>query len=268
MKRLMAFVFVVAAVAVLAISGELKAEIVTVEGDKSQKPLSIMTNSIGMKLVLLPAGEFEMGRPGVGKGSAKPVHMVRITKPFWMSMYEVTQKEYVAVGSINASRWVEPSMPVQNVLFKFAVEFCMKLSEKEGVTYRLPTEAEWEYACRANTGDMFTVGESPNHAWYKNNSGMKAHPVGKKKPNAWGLYDMYGNVWEWCSDKYSKRYYKKSPVEDPQGPDYGVDRVIRGGAWNSYPYATSAFYRYRLSPDSCNGVVGGDVGFRVVRECK
>ena len=267
MKRLVVFVFTVAVVTVLAGSGELKAEMVTGGADESSKPLSVMTNSVGMKLVLLPAGEFEMGRPGVGSGPAKPEHRVEITKPFWIGVYEVMQKEYMALGYTNESKFIGPDLPAQNVLWKKAVDFCLNLSEKEGVTYRLPTEAEWEYACRADTGDMYTMGESANHAWYKGNSGKKPHLVGRKKANAWGLHDVYGNVWEWCSDKYSKRYYKKSPLKDPQGPVYGSAHVLRGGAWNSYTYGCSAFYRYRLPIDGY-AVVDGDVGFRVVRECK
>ena len=267
MKRVMAVSCLVTCIAVLATPVMFSAE-TRQKGDKEpEKPFSVITNSIGIKLVLLPAGAFDMGRPGVGKGSAKPIHTVRITKPFWMGVYEVKQKEYMALGFTNESKYKEPNIPVQDVLWDKAVDFCMNLSEKEGVTYRLPTEAEWEYACRADTGDMYTIGESANHAWCKVNSGKKPHPVGEKKPNAWGLYDMYGNVWEWCSDKYSRSYYRKSPLEDPQGPAHGTDRVLRGGAWNSYTCATSAFYRYRLNEDN-NGVVGGDVGFRVVRECR
>lgn len=267
MKRSLLLGFLVMSIAMLTIRVIISAEANLEKDKKAKKSLSIITNSIGMKLVLLPAGEFEMGRPGAGQASAKPVHSVRITKPFWMSVYEVTQKEYVAMGSNNVSRWASPLMPVQDVSWGRAVEFCLKLSEKEGVTYRLPTEAEWEYACRANTGDMYIIGESPNHAWYKGNSEMKPHPGGQKKANAWGLHDMYGNVWEWCADKYSRSYYRKSRLEDPLGPEYGMDRVLRGGAWNSYSCATSAFYRYSLPP-IFSGVVGGDVGFRVVRECE
>ena len=237
------------------------------EGEEGPEPFSTTTNSIGMKLVLLPAGGFDMGMSGVGRGPAKPIHRVRITKPFWIGIYEVRQKEYITLGYTNESNHIGPHLPVQNVFWHKAVDFCMELSEKEGVTYRLPTEAEWEYACRADTGDMYGMGENANHAWYKDNSGKKPRPVAQKKANAWGIYDMYGNVWEWCSDKFSKRYYRKSPLEDPQGPAYGTDHVLRGGAWNSYSVACSAFYRYRKSTDSC-AVVCGDIGFRVVRECK
>ncbi len=233
----------------------------------AEKPFSVMTNSIGMKLVLLPAGEFQMGRPGSGKGRNRPQHRVRITKPFWMGIYEVTQEEYEAAKCINISSYRDPDMPVQNVFFKLAVEFCERLSRMEKVTYRLPTEAEWEYACRANTGDMYATGQLANYAWYKGNSGMKLHLVGQKKPNAWGLHDMHGNVWEWCSDKYSASYYRKSPLQDPQGPVRETDRVFVCGAWDSYASGCSAFYRYRLNP-MIFFVVGGDVGFRVVRECR
>jgi len=235
--------------------------------EDEQKPFTTMTNSIGMKLVLLPAGDFLMGGPGRGKGSDKPVHRVRITKPFWMGVYEVTQREYEAMGCVNKSSYLDPDMPVQDVLWQRAAEFCRKLSEKESVTYRLPTEAEWEYACRANKGAMYSIGELPEHAWYKDNSGLKPHPVGQLKPNAWGLYDICGNVWEWCSDLFSRTYYEKSPTDDPKGGNKGSDRVLRGGCWYSYPSATSAFYRYRLN-EKYDRLKGGDVGFRVVMECK
>lgn len=266
MKRVMALVIFAVSITLLATPVTVSPKTVK-ESKEGPKPFSTMTNSIGIKFVLLPAGGFDMGKPGVGTGSAKPIHRVRITKPFWIGVYEVKQKEYITLGYTNESNHIGPDLPAQNVLWQKAVDFCMQLSAKEGVTYRLPTEAEWEYACRADTGDMYGMGENANHAWYKDNSGKKPHPVGQKKANAWGIYDMYGNVWEWCSDKYSRRYYRKSPLEDPQGSAHGTDNVLRGGAWNSYSCACSAFYRYRLNRNAC-AVVGGDVGFRIVRECK
>lgn len=270
MKRTVAFGWFVAIsiIAVPAVSAIFSAEVKEGEKAEGKAPFSVTTNSIGMKFVLLPAGDFVMGGPGRGRGSDKPAHRVHITKPFWMSVYEVTQRQYEAAGCINASNFLNPDLPVQNVLWERAVDFCRKLSEKEGAAYRLPTEAEWEYAYRANTRGMYGIVDLSERAWYKDNSDSKPHPVGQKKPNAWGLHDMCGNVWEWCNDRFSRTYYKRSPSEDPQGHDKGRDRVLRGGCWYSFPSATSAFYRYKLNEKFYSAVVGGDVGFRIVKQCK
>lgn len=117
-----------------------------------------------------------------------------------------------------------------------AVEFCRRLSEAEGRSYRLPTEAEWEYTCRAGTQTRFCFGDDDKdlgeYAWFRDNAEQRTHPVGQKKPNAWGLYDMHGNGWEWCQDRHDGAYYATAPVEDPHGPTAGSCRVFRGGCWN------------------------------------
>ena len=156
-------------------------------------------------------------------------------------MYEVTQEQYERVMGKNPSRFKGPQLPVERVSWKAAVSFCTKLSafpeeQAAGRTYRLPTEAEWEYACRAGSTTDFCFGDAEwgldDYAWYEDNSDHRTHPVGQKRPNAWGLYDMHGNVWEWCADWHDEAYYEASPVDDPQGPATGVDRVGRGGSWS------------------------------------
>ncbi|MBC8875268.1 MAG: formylglycine-generating enzyme family protein [Planctomycetes bacterium] len=214
-------------------------------GKRLGLPVEI-TNSIGMKLKLIPAGEFMMGTRDYLESHFGLRHKVRITKPFYIGVYEVTQAEYEKVmgknpsvhskGGRYANRVPEKDTsrhPVENVLWDEAAEFCKRLSAKEGKAYRLPTEAEWEYACRAGTttrwicgNDQANVGE---YAWHRGNAGMKTHPVGEKKPNAYGLHDMHGNVSEWCADWRGP--YASEEVSDPSGPETGSNRVHRGGAW-------------------------------------
>jgi formylglycine-generating enzyme required for sulfatase activity/serine/threonine protein kinase len=191
-----------------------------------------LINSISLALKKLPAGKFVMG-----EGSES--HEVVLTEPFYIGVYEVTQQQYQRVMGTNPSHFKGALHPVEDVSWEDAVEFCRKLSElpeekKAGRVYRvLPTEAEWEYACRAGTTTNFCFGndesELGDYAWYDKNSGNKTHPVVEKKPNPWGLYDMHGNVWEWCSDWYGD--YPASAVVDPVGPATGWGRVIRGGGW-------------------------------------
>jgi len=216
----------------------------SVIGQSPQK----VTNSIGMKLVLIPTGTFQMGSPieeeGAGKDESQ--HQVTISKDYYLGVTEVTQGQYEKVMGTNPShfqkrviRKTDSKMyPVEQVLWKQAVEFCKKLSElpeekKAGRVYRLPTEAEWEYACRAGSKTAYSFGESQkslgDYAWFDGISNVQTHPVGEKKPNAWGLYDMHGNVWEWCSDWYGD--YPEGAVSDPAGPLEGSDRVRRGGGW-------------------------------------
>jgi len=192
-------------------------------------------NGVTMKLVLIRPGTFVMGSPDSEQGRVSkegPQHQVTISKPFYMGVTEVTQAQYEAVMGTNPSAFKGPANPVENVSWNDAVLFCRKLSEKTGKTFRLPTEAEWEYACRAGTKTRFSFGDAESvlgdYVWYKSNSGGKTHPVGQKKSNAWGLYDMLGNVWEWCADWYGP--YSSEALVDPQGAGSGGDRVLRGGA--------------------------------------
>ena len=214
---------------------------------RAQSPKTI-TNSIGMELVLIPKGTFQMGSPIEEEGGAddEEQRQVTISQDYYLGVTEVTQGQYEKVMGTNPSyfrkralRKSDTSMhPVEQVSWEDAVEFCKKLSDlpeekKAGRVYRLPTEAEWEYACRAGSKTVYSFGESSeslgDYAWFNGNSNEQTHPVGEKKANPWGLYDIHGNVWEWCSDWYGE--YPKGAVSDPVGPREGSDRVIRGGGW-------------------------------------
>jgi formylglycine-generating enzyme required for sulfatase activity len=199
------------------------------------------TNSIGMKFVLIPAGTFMMGEDKIIKEAAddeKPPHQVKISKPFYLGVYEVTQEVWESLMRNNPSKFRGRDNPVDQVSWDDAQDFITRLNKKEGHSrYRLPTEAEWEYAVRAgSTGTYYFADDGSqirNFAWYDGNSGNTTRPVGQKRPNAWGLYDMLGNVWEWTADWYGETYYANSPDEDPTGPESGFYRVYRGGSWSS-----------------------------------
>ncbi len=302
-----------------------------------------ITNPIGMKLVLIPAGEFKMGSSESAKATAAffnrawseaalvnkiygvelltadsfkdehPQHRVRITKPFYLGIYDVTRgqfRQFVADtgyktdaekgGKPGAWGWDPHKMnivfnekyswrnvgieetdehPVVNVSWNDAVAFCKWLSRKEGNTYRLLTEAEWEYACRAGTTTRYYSGDDPETLAKVSNVRVPPRlpgprdwkyaikvgdsygftiPVGSFQPNAFGLYDMHGNAWQWCADRYGEEYYVKSPADDPAGPSSGDSRVSRGG---DSPDSARSAARYGRTPDSrrCN------IGFRVAR---
>ena len=232
---------------------------------KVSKVSKEFTNSIGMRLVLIPKGTFTMGSPSEEKGANddEEQHQVTISKDYYLGVTEVTQGQYEKVMGTNPSyfqtrviRKSDSSMyPVEQVSWEDAVEFCKRLSalpeeKKVGRVYRLPTEAEWEYACRAGSKTAYSFGESarslPDYAWFAGNANIQTHPVGEKKPNAWGLYDMHGNVWEWCSDWYGE--YPKGAVSDPTGPREGLNGAGRGGSWiNEAAYCRSA-KRSRIAP--------------------
>ena len=231
------------------------------------------TNSIGMKFKLISPGTFKMGsdfsKPPEYLTHFESIHQVTLTQPFLLGMYEVTQDQYQLVIGGNPSKHQGLQNPVERVSWEDAVEFCRKLSElpKEkaaGNVYRLPTEAEWEYACRAGAETEFCFGSNNSalgdYAWFRGNSEGQVHPVGQKKPNAWGLHDMHGNVFEWCQDWHGQ--YASDSVVDPVGPDTGEFRVMRGGAWVfDGAYCRSA-YRLRYH----ESFASGHVGFRVVWE--
>jgi formylglycine-generating enzyme required for sulfatase activity len=167
----------------------------------------------------------------------QPLHRVKITKPFYLQATEITQEHWVKVWGANLSNFKNcgGDCPAEWIVWEKAIKFIRILNDMEGTKkYRLPTEAEWEYACRAGTESAFSfekVDRLGEYAWYKGNSGGKTHPVGKKKPNAWGLYDMHGNVWEWVQDWYDN--YPSNSVVDPKGPDKGEIRVMRGGGYSN-----------------------------------
>ena len=227
-------------------------------------------NKVTMKLVLIPAGKFIMGSPEGEKARGNdegPQCEVTISKGFYMGVYEVTQEQYEAVTGKNPSKFKGPANPVDSVGWADAVDFCGKLSEKTGRKVRLPTEAQWEYACRAGTGTKFGFGDEDgdlrDYAWYIANSRDTTHPVGQKKPNAWGLYDMHGNVYEWCSDFWSGSY-ANAKTSNPEGPGSGTFRVLRGGSWHNYPQHCRSAYRNRGVPDNRHI----SYGFRVAVDLK
>jgi formylglycine-generating enzyme required for sulfatase activity len=229
-----------------------------------------LVNSLGMKLALIPAGRFTMGAPSGEKhrrpGEA-PQHSVQIKRPFYMGVYEVTQAEFKKVMGSNPSLYKKVEgqdtsrFPVENVQYPEAVQFCEKLSELDGEkqagrTYRLPTEAEWEYACRAGSTTVFTHGpkisstDANFNGWHPY-GGADRGPyierpttVGSYKPNAFGLYDMHGNVFEWVLDWFDVGYYAKSEAADPKGPAGGKFRVLRGGSWQSVGSLVRSAERY------------------------
>ena len=275
-----------------------------------------LTNSIGMKLVLIPKGTFQMGSPPSEEGSQdnERQHEVTLTEDYYLGAFEVTQSQYQKVMGNNPSNFQgdkiaerhpqtgrvvkevdSSSHPVEKVSWEDAVEFCKRLSDlpeekKASRVYRLPTEAEWEYACRAGSKTAYSFGVSSqslgDYAWFGNNSGSKeldsdalwakmkknpqeyadtllsagcaTHPVRDKKPNAWGLYDMHGNVWEWCSDWYGD--YPKGAVSDPTGPREGSLRVFRGGSWRNEAAFCRSAYRFRYFPSFRDN---DGIGFRV-----
>lgn len=315
----------------------------TVLADEQSSSSAAIENSLGMKFVLVSAGEFLMGsdespdmlsmaypryerRRVLELGDEAPVHRVRITQAFYLGQHEVTVGQFrqfieasgyipesVADGTggygYNASynlaesdsrdafegrdqkySWRNPGFiqgdnhPIVNVTWNDAVALAKWLSEKEGVKYRLPTEAEWEYACRAGTRTRYASGDNlesllkaanifdldTKEYWLRwTQFALSGHdgfsftaPVGSFAPNAWGFYDMHGNVWEWVSDWYANDYYAKSPIDDPQGPADGNVRVRRGGSWHTWALYARSSYRNWLSPDSRYILVG----MRLVRE--
>jgi len=237
-----------------------------------------ITNIIGMKLRLIPAGEFLMGSPadeaehGDDEG---PQHKVRITIPFYMGVTEVTQGEWFSV--MGTKPWTGKHLvqegdnyPAVYVSWDDAIEYCQKLSTRDGKTYRLPTEAEWEYSCRGGTGTAYSFGSDKSklsqYGWWggitgdgNSKSEQYAHAVGGKKANPFGLHDMHGNVFEWCSDRYAADYYGSSPASDPPGATAGSFRVLRGGSW----FSQAAFCRSADRRTPTPTARGYSMGFRL-----
>ncbi len=249
-------------------------------GDKSgsiyftiPKPRPEITNSIGMKFTLIPAGEFDMGSPS-NMGAypwEMPLHRVEINKDFFMGETEVTNEQWFDVLGYNTSLFKGDNLPVEQVSWEDAQKFIKALNEKEGTNkYRLPTEAEWEYAARAGTTTNYSFGDNESelidYAWYQENSGNAAHPVGQKLPNRWKLYDINGNVWEWVQDEWHDNY-GDAPTDGSAWNSGNIvtrstNRVARGGSWNSASeYCRSAFRFYAKQSDSSS-----DLGFRVVMD--
>ena len=223
-----------------------------------------ITNSVGMIFRLIPAGEFMMGSPASepNRDDNEKQHRVKISKSFYMGKYEVTQGEWKSLMGTEPWRNKEFVKEGENyaatyVSWEDAISFCEKLSKRDGIKYRLPSEAEWEYACRGGSDSVYSFGDDLDdlgrYAWFRENADVVgeeyAHEVGLKLGNGFGLHDMHGNVWEWCLDRYDSGYYVVSPIVDPKGPSEGSKQANRGGSWNNYASFCRSADRSRGSPD-------------------
>ncbi len=211
-------------------------------------------------MVFVKGSTFQLG--GNSNNGEEPLHQVTLSD-FYIGKYEVTQKEWVEIMGSNPSYFKGDNLPVENVSWNEVQSFILKLNQKTGIKYRLPTEAEWEYAARGgknNATNIYSGSDIINEVgWYNANSLGKSNMVGLKKPNDFGIYDMTGNVWEWCQDWYG--VYPSTPQTNPKGPDTGIYRVLRGGSWYNDDYLCRVTYRYSYNPDIKNDYIG----FRLVR---
>lgn len=256
-------------------------------GKKKEEIPKTYTNSIGMKFALVPAGEFVMGSDE--SDWEKPVHRVKISKPFYLGVYPVTQREWKGVMGNNPSYFKGDELPVESVSWDDVQKFIKKFNEKEGTDkYHLPSETEWEYAARAGTTTRYSFGDDESelgdYTWYAENSGSrppkkgdyfgydqkdwsenkwygKTHPVGEKKPNSWGLCDMYGNVWEWVQDIFHDNY-EGAPEDGSAWEGDGSRRVVRGGRWNRDAWSCRSANR----SDVDQGYSDDILGFRLLRD--
>jgi formylglycine-generating enzyme required for sulfatase activity len=248
-------------------------------------PATIVTKA-GIEMVAIPAGEFVMG-DDAGEADERPARRVRIGA-FLIDRFEVTQKAYEGLVGRNPSKFKGRDRPVERVSWRAAAMYCNLRSLREGLApcydpdtlacdfdangYRLPTEAEWEYACRAGTGGRYSFGDDParlgEHAWFAGNARKATQPVGQKRPNPWSLHDVHGNVAEWCNDYYAERPAggAADAAVDPRGPKAGTERVLRGGSWRSPPGACRSAARHSETPGFADVCFGYEAyGFRCVR---
>lgn len=256
--------------------------------DSSQSaPVQTIKTPSGIEMIQIPAGEFSMGSSTSGKAEESPAHPVQVDA-FLMDRTEITQEQFGKLMPDNPapSHFKGTDRPVEQVSWAEAAIYCNSRSKAEGFTpcydettakcnfaangYRLPTEAEWEYACRAGSTGEYFFGADPQqlrrYAWFADNSEKKTQPVAQKQANAWGLYDLCGNVAEWCNEAYDPAYYAKSPKENPPGPDDGDRYVLRGGAWNSRPESCRSAARAGAVPGFQDACFARDaIGFRCVR---
>ena len=259
---------------------EIGAPLIFTGGKVQSSPQNIEIDGITFQMVLIPGGMFRMGNiHGSGLNNEESVHTVTLSS-FQMSMYEVTQGQYKLIMGTNRSSYNKgDDHPVENVSWFNVVRFCNRLSDRAGLEscyneetwecdftkkgFRLPTEAEWEYACIAGTTTIYYTGNSESDltrsGWYKGNSDRKTHKVGQKAPNNWDLYDMHGNVWEWCNDWFG--YYSSDSQNDPVGPLRGTRRVARGGGWGNNAVDCRSSVRGSDSPSFSHA----GLGFRIVR---
>ena len=249
---------------------ELEAE----EHERQEQERLRIIAGISQNMVNISAGTFWMGATDADQfkqTNELPRHQVTLAA-FAIGKYPITQAQWQAVMGNNPSQFQGADRPVENVSWDDAQEFCRRLNASNfrslgdfgSLTFRLPTEAEWEYACRAGTQTIWHFGNDPaqlgNYAWFDGNSGGETHPVGQLQPNAWGLYDMLGNVWEWCADWFDEQYYANSPQESPQGPSEGQYRVVRNAGWFNEPYSCRSSARRAGNNPDCRSE---GIGFRV-----
>jgi formylglycine-generating enzyme required for sulfatase activity len=260
-----------------------------IEPARAEEPSAlpeIVVNSVGMKFAGVTANEFSMGSPTNegGRAEDETQHQVHLSRAFYMGVHEVTQGQYFQVTGLRPSIYSPEGsqrdrvvgedtdeLPVDSISWHDATEFCRRLSQmpaeqQAGRRYRLPTEAEWECAARGGSLGVWAFGDDVDrlvdYAWLRSNSNARPHRVGCKQANPFGLYDMYGNVWEWCSDWYADDYFAQGPQRDPAGPETGTRKVIRGGGWDSLPFRARSAAR-GFDPPS---IGDSDTGFRVVLE--
>ena len=223
---------------------------------------TITVDGVSFKMIAVEGGTFLMGSPESdteANDNEKPQHEVTLSN-YYIGETEVTQELWEAVMGSNPSYFVGANLPVEKVSWNDCQEFIGKLNAQTGKTFRLPTEAEWEYAARGGKKSKGYTYSGSNTiddvAWYVDNSGATTHEVGKKRANELGIYDMSGNVWEWCQDWYGKTYYENSPSTDPLGPDSGSNRVGRGGSWWSFAGYCRVANRSWGSPGNRDGLLG------------
>ncbi len=253
------------------------------EGGTAGSELPTIVTASGVEMVSIPGGWFEMGDDG-GNEDESPVHRVWVD-PFLMDKHEVTQDQYRQLQMSDPSRFQGEGLPVEQQTWIDAIRFCNERSYEEGLDpcyddgslecdfdangYRLPTEAEWEYAARAGTSTKYFFGNDPRRmgqfAWTEGNAGERTQEVGTRRPNPWGLYDLYGNVAEWVNDYYGEDYYRSSPEMNPRGPVEGDFRVLRGGGWSTFVDVLSSSDRSFSASVDDGCLVSDAVGFRCVR---